>query len=71
MQCNGFKQSPQNINAMQWHLLKQLPKGKTGDKYYLLFFRYRNKIGLLTPFAKTSKRGGLNKVQGLGKKSKN
>ena len=35
--------------------------GKTPDKYCLLFFMHRNKIGLLTP-AKINKRGGLNKV---------
>ena len=47
--------------------------GKTPDKYCLLFFMHRNKIGLLTltPFAKINKRGGLNKVRGGGKKSKN
>ena len=41
--------------------------GKTPHKYCLLFFMHRNKIGLLTPFAKINKRGGLNKVQGGGK----
>ena len=30
----------------------------------------KNKIGLLTPFAKINKSGGLNKVRGGGKKSK-
>ena len=45
--------------------------GKTPDKYCLLFFMHRNKIGLLTPFLKINKRGGLNKVRGGGKKSKN
>ena len=43
--------------------------GKTPDNC-LLFFMHRNKIGLLTPFAKINKRGGLNKVRGGGKKSK-
>ena len=36
-----------------------------------MFFMHRNEIGLLTPFAKISKRGGLNKEWGGGKKSKN
>ena len=49
---------------MQLHLLKQLPISKTQDKYYLLFFMHRNKIGLLTTFAKINKRGGLDKVRG-------
>ena len=44
--------------------------GKTPDKYCLLFFMHRNKIGLLTPFAKINKRGGLNKVRGGGKNQK-
>ena len=42
--------------------------GKTQDKYCLLFFMHRNTIGLLTPFAKINKRGGLNKVRRGGKK---
>ena len=42
--------------------------GKTGDKYCLLFFMRRNKIGLLTPFAKINKCGSLNKVREGGKK---
>ena len=41
---------------------------KTRDKYCLLSFMHRNKIGLLTPFAKTNKRGDLNKVRRGGKK---
>ena len=36
--------------------------GKTRDTYCLLSFMHRNKIGLLKPFAKFNKRGGLNKV---------
>ena len=44
--------------------------GKTRDKYCLLFCMHRNKVGLLTPFAKINKRGGLNKLRSVGKKSK-
>ena len=42
--------------------------GKTWDKYCLLSFMDRNKIGLLTPFAKINKRGGLNELRLGGKK---
>ena len=35
---------------------------------FLLSFVHRNKIGLLTFFAKINKRGGLNKVRAGGKK---
>ena len=45
--------------------------GKTQNKYCLLSFSHRNKIGLLTLFTKINKRGGLNKVREGGKKSKN
>ena len=45
--------------------------GKTQDKYCLLSFMHRNRIGILTPFAKINKREGLNKVRGGGRKSKN
>ena len=38
------------------------------DKLCLLSFMHRNKIGLLTPFAKINKRGSLHKVRGGGKK---
>ena len=38
--------------------------GKARDKYCLLSFIHRNKIGLLTPFSKINKRGSLNKVPG-------
>ena len=44
--------------------------GKTRDKYCLLSSMHKNKIGLLSPFAKTNKRWGINKVQGVGEKSK-
>ena len=44
---------------------------ETRDKYCLLSFMHRNKIGLLTPFGKINKRGGLNTVRGVEKKSKN
>ena len=42
--------------------------GKTRNKYCLLSFIHRNKIGLLTPFARINKRGGLNKVGAGGEK---
>ena len=40
----------------------------TQHKYYLLFFMHSNEIGLLIPFAKINKRGGLTEVRGGGKK---
>ena len=39
--------------------------GKTRDKYCLLPFMHRNKIGLLTPFAKGE---GCNKVRWVREK---
>ena len=42
--------------------------GKARDKYCLLSFIHRNKIGLFTSFSKINKRGSLNKVRGGGKK---
>ena len=57
------------MNTMQWHLFQQPPIGKTRDKYCLVFFMYRNEIGLLTPFAKINKRWGLNKVRGGERKN--
>ena len=55
IQCNGIFQTTTNI-------------GKTRDKYCLLSFMHRSTIGLLTPFAKINKRGGLNKERGGGEK---
>ena len=56
MQCNDiFEPPPQNMNTMQWHLLKQRPIGKTRNKYCLPFFMNRNEIGLLTPCSKINK----------------
>ena len=63
--CNtmvSFEPSSQNMNAMQWHLFKQLPISKTQHKYCLLFFMHKIEIGLLTSFTKINKRGGLNKI---------
>ena len=40
----------------------------TANKHCLLFFMHRNKIGFLTPFAKTNKYGGLNRKRGGEKK---
>ena len=54
---------------MQWHLFKQPPICKTRDKYCLLVLMHGNEIGLLIPFAKINKCGGLNKAQGDVKKS--
>ena len=42
--------------------------GKTQDKYCLLSFMHRNRIGILTPFAKINKRECLNKVREGGEK---
>ena len=58
----SFEPSSQNMNAMQWYLFKQLPISKTQHKYCLLFFMHKIEIGLLTPFTKINKRGGLNKI---------
>ena len=55
IQCNGIFQTTTNI-------------GKTRDKYCLLSFMHRSKIGLLIPFAKINKRGGLNKEREGGEK---
>ena len=55
IQCNGIFQTTTNI-------------GKTRDKYCLLSFMHRSKKGLLIPFAKINKRGGLNKERGGGEK---
>ena len=73
MQCNGIFSNyrlKHEYNAMA-SFQTTANIGKTPDKYCLLFFMHRNKIGLLTPFAKINKRGDLNKVRGGGKKSKN
>ena len=70
--CNAmvsFEPSPQNMNEMQWDLFKQPPKSKTRDKYCHVFFMARNEIGLLTSFARINKRGGLNKIRGVGEKN--
>ena len=67
----SFEPSPKNMHAMQWDLFKQPPKSKTRDKYCLVFFMHRNEIGLLTPFARINKRGGLSKIEVVRKTSEN
>ena len=44
--------------------------GKTPDKYCLLFFMHRNKIGLLTLLLKLINEGVLIRCEGVGKNLK-
>ena len=72
LKCNTTASSRTTASKHEYNAMASFQTttnlGKTRDKYCLLFFMHRNKIGLLTPFAKINNRGGLNKVRVGGEK---